>query len=520
MYVRTRENQSGSTSVFVVASKRLKDKKHPRAIVVKSFGSSKDQEQIKLLLAQADKFVAEEKYSAFLRINDDNDIESSKTKVIGFKQVYGKIFERYFSDMKLGGIDSQLLEELVLMRIAQPVSKLKTTEIANDFDFTELTINKIYKFMDSLDTTVIEKIKNYVFLNSKKLLGDRSINILFYDLTTIYFENNTDSDLKKFGFSKDGKSQHVQISMALIVTDFGLPVGYDIFPGNIYEGKTLLPALLKLRKEHQINNVTIIADGGMMSKDNLAKLAEHKFKYIVAARMKSLKSALKKQIITKEDYIDLNEDIVYKAIKLDGISLVACHSKKRAKKDCYERQLMLQKLEKFIGKSVKDKLQGALKKSYVKLSNESKIMIDEKKLAKASELDGYFGFYTNTNIAPKDVVTQYRNLWQVEQTFRITKHNLAIRPVYHYKDRRIEAHFAICFLALALLRTVEHLLQRSNQHISCEQLHQLLKKIRVTQIISKKQRFNILSDMPPEMIDVYRILQISQPRVFLPLPPE
>jgi transposase len=520
MYVRTRKNKSGSTSVFVVASKRLKGKKNPRAIVVKSFGSSKDPEQIKSLHAEANKFAAEEKYSAFLRINDDGDIESSKTKVVGFKQVYGKIFDRYFSDMKLGKIDYRLLEELVLMRIAQPVSKLKTTEIASDFDFTDLTINKIYKFMDSLDATVIDKIKNHVFLNSKKLLGKENINVLFYDLTTIYFENNTDSDLKKFGFSKDGKSQHVQISMALIVTDFGLPIGYEIFPGNIYEGKTLLPVLLKLRKDHPVNDVTIVADSGMLSKDNLAKLAEHNFKYIVAARIKNLKSSLKKQVITKENYSNLNEDIVYKTIEVGGVSLIACYSKKRAKKDYYDRQLTLQRLEKFIGKSVKDKLQGTLKKSYVKLSGESKIMIDEQKLMEAAELDGYFGFYTNANIDPKDVVIQYRNLWQVEQTFRITKHNLAIRPVYHYKDRRIEAHFAICFLALALIRTTEYLLQQSNQHISSERLHQLLNQIRVTQITSKKQRFNILSDMPSEMSEIYLALQLSPPKIFLPLPPE
>ena len=514
MYVRTRKNKSGSTSVFVVASKRFKNRKHPRAIVVKSFGSSSDPKKISLLYEEASKFASEETYTPFLRINNENDVESCKVKTIGFKDIYGKLFEKYFGDMKLPKVDKKILQELVLMRIAQPVSKLKTAKIAPDFNFDDLTPNKIYKFMDSLTKKNINKIKEYVFSNSKKILGNNKLKVLFYDLTTIYFENNTTSDLKKFGFSKDGKSQHVQISLALIVTEFGLPIGYEIFPGNTFEGKTLLPVLQKLKEDYKINNITIVADSAILSKFNLNKLIANKFDYIVAARVKNLSASITKKLLHSEGYIPLNNDISYKTIKLDNVSFIACHSKRRAEKDAYDRQLTLKRLEKVLGKSVKSKLQGSLKKPYIKLSNQSTITLDEEKLEEIKKFDGYFGFYTNTNTDPKTVISQYKGLWQIEQTFRITKHNLAIRPVYHYKDRRIEAHFIICFLALALIRISEYLLIKNNQQMGPEKLHYLLNQIKLVQIINKGQEFNVVSNLPSEILPIYRLLNINKPKAF------
>jgi transposase len=514
MYVRTRKNKSGSTSVFVVVSKRIKDKKHPRAVVVKSFGSSKDSQKINFLRKEADKFAKEKKYTPFLRINNEADIQSSQVKTIGFKDFYGKLFGRYFADMKLEKVDYQVLQEIALMRIAQPASKLKTAEIASDFNFADLTINKIYKFMDSLTKENIDRIKRHVFYNSKKLLGSEELSVLFYDLTTIYFENNTASELKKVGYSKDGKSQHVQISLALIVTEFGLPIGYEIFPGNTFEGKTLMPFLLKLRKSYDIKNVTIVADSAMLSNTNLSELTKNNFNYIVAARIKNLKLPLTEQLLKTEGYIELNNDIRYKTVNLNDISLIMCHSKKRAKKDTYDRELTLQRLENVLGKSVKDKLRGLLKKPYIKLSKQSTIELDEQKLEESKKFDGYFGFYTNTDIDAKKVISQYRGLWQVEQTFRITKHNLAIRPVYHYKDRRISAHFIICFLALALIRTAEYLLTKNSLQISSEGLHRILEQIKVTQVVSKGQQFNIISDLPKEIYPVYHLLNIPKPKKF------
>lgn len=514
MHVRVRKNKSGSTSVFVVACRRVPGKKNPQPLMVKSFGSSSDLQVIAKMRKEASKF-ASAKYSPVLRIHTSDDIEECKVTNVGFEQIYGTLFNRYFSnvDLNLQDNDYRILQQLTLMRIAAPVSKLKTSNIAEDFNFHELSINKIYKFMDKLTNPVIEKLKQHVFTNTKMLLGNEGLHVLFYDLTTVYFETNSKSEFKQHGFSKDGKSQHVQISMALIVTKFGLPIGYEIFAGNMYEGKTLIPVLTKLRSTYGVKDVTIIADSAMFNTLNLNELAEHKFNYIVAARVKNLNGKLNK-ILHTENYKTLNSDICCKTEKLEGRSLVLCHSKERAAKDAYERALTVQKLEKFLGKSSRHTMRGALKKPYIKLSQNSTLELDTSKLEDAAKFDGYFGFYTNTELEAKDVIEQYRGLWQVEQTFRITKHNLAIRPVYHYEDRRIAAHFAICFLALALLRTTEFLLVKSGCTMSSEKLRYLLQQVKSILITNKKQPFYLLADLPPEIYRIYQALQISQPQIF------
>jgi len=396
MHVRVRKNKSGSTYIFVVACKRFPGKKNPQPLVVKSFGSSSDPAKIMVLHDAAKKYASNTKFSPFLRINNADDIKECKVKNVGFEQFYGKIFDRFFGkiDLGFGSNDFQIMKQLTLMRIARPVSKLRTSGLAPTFNCNDLSSNKIYKFMDKLTDINIEKIKKHIFNNTNKLLGNNKLRVLFYDLTTIYFENNNISELKHLGFSKDGKSQHVQISLAFIVTKFGLPIGYEIFAGNIYEGKTLIPILTKLRTNYGINDVTIIADSAMFSNFNLTELTAHKFNYIVPARIKNLDGNLRKIILDPTDYKNLNDDIKHKTVKVGDKYIVLCHSNERATKDAYEREKTIVRLEKFLGKSARDTMRGALKKPYIKLSKASTVELDVEKLQRATQFDGYFGFYT------------------------------------------------------------------------------------------------------------------------------
>ena len=513
MYVRCRKNKSGTTSVFVVVSQREKGKKYSHSVMVKSFGSSGNPKRIAELGQQAMQYKdrTQKLYRKVipLRISTTEDIQQCQVQSVGITQVYGAIFDRYFGPMSLPKVNLSLLRDLVLMRIACPVSKLKTATLADDYGITSLSVNKIYKGMDRLTGEVIQKIKDYVYQNTLHCLKQERVNVLFYDLTTVYFENNNPSDLKEFGFSKDGKSQHVQISLAFIVTEKGLPIGYEIFKGNVFEGKTLLPVLEELRKRYPIEKVTLVADSAMFSASNLDSLSQNQFDYIVSARIKNVKALLQKTILSPDGYVAMDDDLRYKMISLNGRSLIACFSEKRAAKDRYDRERSLKNLEKLIGTSVKGKLRGALKKPYITLSQQSTIILDSAKLAEQQRYDGYFGFYTNTQLSAPEVVHLYRGLWQIEQSFRITKHNLSIRPVYHYTDRRIKAHFAICFLALALIRTVEYLLTTQNHHVPIETLNQWLRQIKTVQLISHGQQLNIPQTLSPEVSSIYRTLTIS-----------
>lgn len=521
MYIRQRKNSSGSVSVFLVDSKRVESKKYTQSIMVKSFGSSSDDNQIAKLVTQAEQYKhkllqTRQKNMKALVLSSESDINSCVVQQIGMKELYSTIFKKFFASFNLNKANKKILEELAILRIAKPMSKLKTATEAEYFGCTPLNPNQIYRFMDKLDNKNITKLKKAIFHNTKQILGDKEqVDVLFYDLTTIYFETNNQDLLRDFGFSKDGKHQHVQIMLALIVTKYGLPVGYEVFPGNIHEGHTLIPVLKKLRSLYKVDKVSIVADSALMNRVNLEELEDNDFDYIVAARVRNMTASLTKQMLSQDGYVCYNDDISYKVVTAGPRNLVVCFSEKRARKDAYDRAKSIEKATKHIGSSVKGKLNGSLKKSYFTVSKDSKIELDEAKIAEAARLDGYYGFYTSQDSnKAEEVIAQYQGLWQVEQTFRISKHNLKIRPVFHWNPDRIKAHFAICFLALSLVRYTEVLLKQAENHVPIEQLHQMLEQVKLVKIISKGEAYNIRSDISPELTTIYRILGIPKTPAF------
>lgn len=339
------------------------------------------------------------------------------------------------------------------------------------------------------------------------------------DEVEIYFEANSPTELKEFGFSKDGKSQHVQISLALIVTEAGMPIGYEIFKGNSFEGSTLIPTLNKLKQQYQIEEVTIVADSAMLSQNNIEALIKHQYQFIVAAKIKNMTAKITKQMLDDEGYINITDshtnisNMRYKSIALDQTrKLITVFSEDRKRKDEYDRSKALQKIKKLEGKSSKTGLRGALKKSYIRVNKDSIIAIDEDKIECSKKFDGYFGFISNTNLSPVEIIGQYRGLWQVEQSFRITKHNLKIRPVYHYVDRRIKAHFAICYLSLAVIRSLEYKLKVVGSYMPIEELHYYLNQIKEVRLVVSGIESSIITDIPQQVRQIFMALKLDLPK--------
>jgi transposase len=517
MYVRIRLNKSGTTTIYLIDSVREAGKKNATSKVVKCFGSSSDEGQLAAWSKEAEHLkhqLAKQKISSrqFMKIKQSSDVESCQVEDFGMRYLYGNIFDSLFGGMRLNKINKQTLADLVLMRIASPVSKLHTANISDSFGIKCLTCNKIYKLMDGLDDSKINAIKKYVLSNTRKLIGS-SIQVMFYDLTTICFEANSKTELKDFGYSKDGKSQHVQISLALIVTECGLPVGYEIFRGNTFEGSTLIPTLQKLKDDYKVEDVTIVADSAMLSEANISMLAANNFKFIVAAKVRNMSAKLTKIMLDQDGYLAASDNLCYKSIKLnEHKTLITVFSQDRKRKDEYDRNKALKKIAKVTGKQAKSALRGALNKPYVSLDQDSVIGIDEAKLEQSKKFDGYFGFITNTDLDPQEVISHYRGLWQVEQSFRITKHNLKIRPVYHYVDRRIKAHFAICYLSLALVRSVEYSLKAAGKHMPMEQLHTYLSQVKAITLNVAGDVSTIVSDIPQPLREIFMSLNITMPK--------
>ncbi len=532
MYIRLKKNTSGTTSVLVTVSERIPGKKNPYSRVLKSFGTAKCEEEITKLKAEAEVYC--HSISAFKRpkasteslvIESAADISSCTTKIKGFHDVYSKLFYSIFSNTNLKPKGNEMLSQLAIMRIIEPKSKNYTANISAQFGYN-LKVDNIYKLMDRIDNEAIVKIQACGYKNTKHLLAEegQKLDVLFYDLTSIYFETNTQDELRNFGFSKDGKSQHVQIMLAMIVTHHGLPVAYETFEGNTYEGVTLIPTLEKLRKKYKISRVILVADSGLINKDNVNKIAETGLEYVIGARLKNSSKAIQTEALKDEGYIRLTDNTKGKAYQLldkknkpTGHQLMLYYSEARAKKDLHDRNRAVSKISKHIGEKAKNKLSGALRKSYVTLSEASStIDIDQEKLKEAAKFDGYFAIQTNiTNSKPADILAHYSGLWQVEQTFRITKYNLKIRPVFHYNPERIKAHFAICYIALVLIRTLEFLMKKGKCYLPIEQLHELLLQVKEVNLTSRHKSFSISTDFPEELVAIYKCLKSRPPTRFV-----
>ena len=526
MFIRRKANKNGAISILLLTGERKPGKKYSISRMIKNFGTSRDEKELEKFIQQAGEYkkhlMLVSPKAATLKITSPRDIKSCHSYIVGFTDVYGKFFKNIFSTLNLKSHELKKLHDLIVMRIANPASKRKTAMISRDYDI-ECNVDSIYKLMDQLTEDTIKKAKKMIYQHSTELLTAQkeTVDVMFYDLTTVYFETNSDDSLRNFGFSKDGKCQHVQIMLAVIVTKHGLPIDYEEFPGNCYEGHTLIPVIEKIKIRYNIDQTVLVADAALVNKINLSALTEKKINYVIAARVKNTKKELQDKIFNQSAYKTISsakEDVILsKEIKLpEGDTLIAFHSSKRARKDAYEREKALDKIQQYLNSTAKSQLTSRLKKPYIKVTKNAKLEIDLDKLDREKQFDGFFGIQTNlTEINAKEILNTYRGLWQVEQTFRIAKSNLEIRPVYHYNTDRIRAHFLICYMSLALIRYVEFELIKNNLHYPIDKLHYLLNQMRVIKMHHADNNiYALLEDAPAELISVYQALNIKRHKKF------
>ena len=284
-------------------------------------------------------------------------------------------------------------------------------------------------------------------------------------MTTLYFEIDKEDELRKIGYSKDGKHQHPQIMIGLLVSTNGYPIAYQIFEGNTAETKTLVPAIERICERYKIDKPIVVADAALLSRFNIEKLEERGFQYILGGRVKSEKEETRKRILASD--ITENTPCTFETSK--G-KLIVSFNTKRQRKDEFNRKRGLKKLKKKVatGKLTKESINNRGYNKYLKLEGETKVEIDYDKYLADSKWDGLKGYNTNTDLSPKEVIAAYGNLWTVEKAFRISKSDLRTRPIYHRKNQRIKAHNCNCFMAYALYKELERRLYENKTKISIE----------------------------------------------------
>jgi transposase len=369
-----------------------------------------------------------------------------------------------------------------------------------------LGIDAIYRFLDKLNNSLKERVEQIAFAHTLKIL-DGKISIAFYDMTTLYFEASDEDDLRKAGFSKDGKHQNPQIFLGLLVGLGGYAIGYEIFEGNIFEGHTLIPFIEKTTGKFNLGKPIIVADCGLLSKSNIVALEERNYEYIIGARLKNEPEKIKKKILASK-LIEGNRMAIKKS---SNTRLIISYTGNRAAKDEHNRKRGLQRLEKQIksGKLTKSSINNKGYNKYLKLEGDISIEIDYEKFKKDSAWDGLKGYITNTKISDKEVIENYKNLWHIEKAFRMSKTDLRIRPIYHRLRHRIEAHICIAFSAYCIYKELERVLYKEKSNLSlrkaAESTHNMY-EITYTLPESKHTKSRLLK-MNDEQAELYQIIQ-------------
>lgn len=461
MFVRKKKNKSDIISIQVI------DKSAGKYKVVKTIGSSADSKEIEWLFQQGESYIKKHRGQIEMDFLHADDLFSKfiagikQVNVVGNELLLGKIFD----EIGFGEVKDELFKKLVIARLCFPASKLKTTDFLRQYQSYLVDENKIYRYLDKLQSTQKQRVQQISYEHTKKILND-SISIVFYDVTTLYFEIDQEDELRKTGFSKEGKHQHPQIVLGLLVSVDGYPLAYDIFEGNKFEGHTMLPVINAFKEKYSLENLVIIADSGLLSGDNIRQLQDQGYEYILGARIKNETETIKQQILS----LSLKNGESHIIQKDECSRLVVSYSASRAKKDKANREKGLKKLEKRIktGKLTKSSINNKGYNKYLKLEGELKVSIDNDKYERDGHWDGLKGYLTNTRLPKEDIIDNYKHLWKIEKAFRITKNDLKIRPIYHHLQRRIEAHICIAFVAYKAYKELERQLSQLGSDLSPE----------------------------------------------------
>ena len=470
MFYRNKKNKSGVISVQVI------DKSSGSYKVVKTMGSSADANEIQKLQVQAQQWIKDR--TRKLELDFTGEVETAIQLLEGIEQlsVQGTelLLGKLFKEIGFDQIKDELFRKLVIARLCHPTSKLGTTDYLHKYHYLNVDVQAVYRYLDKLYLKQKDLIQNISYEHTRKIL-DNKISILFYDVTTLYFEIDNEDELRKTGFSKDGKHQHPQIVLGLLVSVDGYPLAYEIFEGNKFEGHTMLPVIEAFKKKYQLDNLVIIADSGLLSNDNVFELQEQGYSFILGARIKNEKKDIQARILQLK--LDNGESQLIQ--KDEHTKLLINYSLSRAKKDHSNREKGLKKLEKQIktGKLTKAHINNRGYNKYLKLEGSIEVSIDKIKFESDSKWDGLKGYLTNTSLSKNEIIENYGHLWKIEKAFKVSKTDLKIRPIYHYKSTRIAAHICIAFVAYKIYKELERQLKAKHAELSPEKAINIAKTI-------------------------------------------
>ena len=368
----------------------------------------------------------------------------------------------------------EALQLMIVERLNEPCSKLRSH--SNQCEYigfgNQSDLQHLYRTLDILNKEQ-ESLKEHLF-RQQRTLFTQSLDVVFYDVTTLYFDSQVEKEnnIRKKGYSKDGKAHKTQVVLGLLVDKMRNPISYDIYEGNTYEGHTMTDALKKLKKQYLIDRCIVVADSAMIDKDNRDYITGHELDYILGDRIKSLPKKIKEQLMDRTRHKKVFKNIgketySYCELQYKGRRIICTYSEKRAKKDVHQREKLIGKALSWIenpGNYKQVKKRGAGR--YINVDEDGCAQkINEEKIKEDSQYDGFKAIATTTKLSVAKILEKYRDLFEVEHAFRTLKSQLEIRPVFHWTNSRIHGHIAMCFLAYTFLNYLRNITQLQYKQI-------------------------------------------------------
>jgi transposase len=476
MFIRKKKNRSGSTSVVVVK------KRAGKFTELHTVGVGRTDEDVEELCRQGRMWI--NNYLGILEIDFD-DIERKMAEIDLAENFFGNvesillngaklIIDKVYDSIGFNKIQDEVLRHLVVARLCQPMSKMATVEYLKSHFDEDVDLNKIYRYLDKLYNTQQEEVQKISVNHTFMVLGGR-VEMLFYDVTSLYFESFREDDLRSPGFSKDGKTSETQIILGLLVCENGYPLSYSIFNGAQYESYTMVPLIDDFKQRFNVDDFIVVADSGFMIKRNIELLQSGGYDFIIGGRIKKYSKDELEWIMS----LPHEDGAYYERTLANGDRLIVTYSSNRAAKDAYNRNKGVERLRKAYasGKITKDKINKRGYNKFLKIENDVTVTICEDKIEEDAKWDGLKGYVTNTKLSPAEVVSQYRGLWVVERAFRVSKGTLETRPIFHFTERRIEAHVCLCFVAFKVYKELERIISVIGLKMSVDKVLKIAKTI-------------------------------------------
>ena len=372
---------------------------------------------------------------------------------------------------------------LVFSRLLYPGSKKKAFEDRSKFferfDFTlddlYRSLTRFSKFREALQLWIHEHVTSGY---------GRDTTITYYDVTNYYFEIDKQDKTRRKGVCKEHRPNPI-VQMGLFMDNSGLPVAYQLFPGNNNDCTTLIPILKRIRREFGVGKAVVVSDKGLNTAKNAYYLANSRGGYVFSQSVRGGTKELKEYVLKKFGYEQFGDDYKKKSRQFTRKVEFEDESGKTVKANIAEKQVVFYSRD--YDRRAKADRAAAVTKAKALIANPDKfnkynsygaakyikhiefdeetgeiikaksvIAFDEEKLAEDEKYDGYYVIVTSKcDATDKWVIDTYKELWRIEETFKVTKSDLEARPVYVSREDHIESHFLTCFVALVIIRLLQ-----------------------------------------------------------------